>query len=186
MIRIAANGLFCLLLGCTASGLESMVSGRIEALGSEGTSVTDLEYLAERRCEALPLLAEELHTVPQRFLDTLETSQYSVATHQVWVIAALRYITGNEEIADDPDERAEGDTSPSEYFLRLHLPPDKTRFFGSWFSRGHIYFAGIDAQQEIIQGWKSFLASYDCRLPPPRYAIDVEFWFYGHPRDEYQ
>jgi hypothetical protein len=66
---------------------------------------------------------------------------------------------------------------PGQQMLVRGAPPNTTKFFGIWMSRGNAYFATQPQQHAIIRRWRAYGASDACRHD--RRNSDFMFYLYG-------
>lgn len=167
--------LFALVAACQASStVESLVS----RLGPR-SDYRSVEEIAQYRCAAVPFLVRQLEVVPPRSITFLDAERYPREIRVFWTIATLRYITNRDFYASrnwrvDPH-------SVRDYMLALGAPPDKTLYFGTWPSRGAVYFARPEEQREIIRQWREYSASGNCESPSGE--RDSLFWLHGTRQD---
>jgi hypothetical protein len=167
-----------LILQFQSIALAGELNRRITALG-ENSTYKDLEHLDQIGCSAVPALVDELHVVTNRELTADEQSKEPSASHVVWVIAALRYITGLDFYGQTSKSALSRYSARAQLFLRQFAPPGETKFFGSWMSHGTLYFAPATAQRQIIREWKYYAAAGNCPSSTwPRHK-KADSWFFG-------
>ncbi len=137
------------------------IKGKVATLGIDSTwgDLDDLER--QFGCTALPVLVEELHSVNPREI-TYATKDRD-AEHIVWVIAALRYITGMEFTGRASANDLKHHSERAKYFLTLSTPPGEAKIVSLWPSRGTLYLGPIKTQESVIKKWRVFSRSGQCR-----------------------
>jgi hypothetical protein len=155
-----------------AEQLKSLVA----ALGND-TGPDDLDNL-ERRfgCSALPVLVNELKPVREKELYADAQAKHPAAMHLAFVVAALRYITGNEFTAPTPRRDLKYHSENAKYWLTLEAPPGEARIISYWPSHGTQYFGPIKTQRRVIELWRTFARSGECR--PSNWAGREQGGFY--------
>lgn len=132
----------------------------VAQLGHDSTLQT-LDDL-ERRfgCSAVPVLVGELHTV--NAMDLTYASKDREAEHLAWVVAALRYISGQEFTGIVAKSDLKHRSESARYFLTLGTPPGEAKIVSLWPSRGTIYVGPISTQRRVIEKWMTFSRSGQC------------------------
>lgn len=135
----------------------------ITALGSR-TGPDDLENIEQTfGCAAVPVLVGELRTTRETELFADAQADHPAAMHLTFVVAALRYITGNEFTAEASRHDLRHHSENAKYWLTFQSPPGQARFISYWPSHGTLYFGPIKTQERIIEQWHAFARSGQCR-----------------------
>lgn len=120
-----------------------------------------LETLLSCPLESAKIAVSELHPVQVRSIGPNQASgseAYQDAARVVWCIQLLRNISGGRNLRARSNYRF--GPSRDERTRRHFLDLDNTgrfAFSGFWMSRAITYLAPVDAQKEIIAGWKEWL-----------------------------
>ncbi len=120
-----------------------------------------LETLLSCPLESAKIAVSELHPVQVRSIGPNQASSseaYQDAARVVWRIQLLRNISGGRNLRARSNYRF--GPSRDERTRRHFLDLDNTgrfAFSGFWMSRAITYLAPVDAQKEIIAGWKAWL-----------------------------
>jgi hypothetical protein len=134
----------------------------------------------------VPLLVEQLHTLPRRTY--FKTSKTAQSRHVIACLRALHYISGKTfsaatkaNLSDDERQfldfaKAMGDSNPGH---ALH-------FFGVWMSRDAEILAPLDVQKAIIEQWRTYAGEIMQKPPaklakPPKPAAQAkdDWYWYG-------
>jgi hypothetical protein len=152
----------------------------VMALGDSSTW-EDLDAL-ERKfgCAAVPVLVDELRAVSVTGL--AYRSKNREAEHVAWVIAALRYISGQEFTGTVSKSDLKHHSERARYFLTLSTPPGEARIVSLWPSRGTLYFGPTNTQLRVIEKWRAFSRSGKCR-PSDWGGRKLGGFFLGGSRD---
>lgn len=131
----------------------------VQRLGLPGNKdLADVRKLAETPSASVGLLVSQLHIVsnPQR---TVVGYGSTDVNHLIWVIGALRYITGGMDFCAPTSHKfgKSGEEPYRSYWLHFANKSCVT-FFAVWPSRGRDYFAPLDAQKTIIRAWQQWYA----------------------------
>jgi len=138
---------------------EASLDKMVQRLGLPGNrDLADVRKLAETPNASVGLLVSQLHTVsnPQRTVIGYGSADVN---HLIWVIGALRYITGGMDFCAPTSHRfgKSGEEAYRSYWLHFANKSCVT-FFAVWPSRGRNYFAPLDAQKTIIRAWQQWYA----------------------------
>lgn len=163
-----------LLIAAMSPTAPDDVESLVSSLGPH-SDYRSVEEIGRHGCRALPALVRQLEIVPADRVPRHDQELYPREMRVVWSIAALRHITNTDFHAPRPssfDPESHGGQA-----LSLGAPPDSTKFFGIWMSRGIHYFAPAAQQRTILAQWRRFDASGACRRARPN--PDVAFWLNG-------
>lgn len=138
---------------------EAFLDKMVIRLGFPGNKdLKDVRKLGETPSASVGLLVSQLHTVsnPQR---TVVGYGSTDVNHLIWVIGALRYITGGMDFCAQTSHRfgKSGEEVYRSYWLHF-ANKNCITFFAVWPSRGRDYFAPLDAQKTIIRAWQQWYA----------------------------
>jgi hypothetical protein len=114
----------------------------------------DLRMLSEKPFEAVSCLIKELSIVQEEKILLQEYDQHKETLHVIWCIRALRYLTGIDFRGKTAYQFKESEKNREDFLnknSKTELP-----FFAVWMSRGSIYIAPKDTQEEIINKWKEW------------------------------
>jgi hypothetical protein len=161
-----------------SAALAGEMDTRIAALSINST-YQDLEHLDRLGCSAIPALVGDLQVVTDTELTADDQTKKVKATHAAWVVAALRYITGTDFYGQASGAELSRYSEKARYFLKQFAPSHHVKIFGSWMSRGTLYFAPERAQRQIIRKWKDYSASGACVPSTWPGRKRSEFWFFG-------
>jgi hypothetical protein len=137
---------------------KARVSAEVKKLGRGRTDDFEVvERLSTTPELSARLLVEQLHTVADARLLAAENKPET--EHVLWSIRALRYITGGLDFCGKTSHHfgtpeLEKNRKYWMYFKNKSCVP----FFAMWPSRGNEYISPLDAQEEIIQQWREWLA----------------------------
>jgi hypothetical protein len=120
--------------------------------------VTTITRLAEFPQTSVPLLIQELRPLNIAKLDveTNAPKENAEALHVMWSLRALYFITGTNFFARTSYKFSESEIDDRRSSL-LSRQKNRFCFFMEWMSRGTVYLAPIDVQQQIITEWKHWL-----------------------------
>jgi hypothetical protein len=148
------------LAGAPANAAASPLSSYIEKLGTVDAS-SQLRYIDQYGCAAGPALIASLKIVPSGHYVQTGSSDETLRT--IYVIAALRYITGRDFYGPVSRRQLMHYDKMGRQFLTQGAPAAHTKFFGWWMSRGSFYLAPESAQAKIISEWRSYIHLGKCR-----------------------
>lgn len=142
-----------------SSAQEAPLDKMVQRLGLPGhRDLADVRKLGETPSASVGLLVSQLHTVsnPQR---TVVGYGSIGVNHLLWVIGALRYITGGMDFCAPTSHSfgKSGEEAYRSYWLHFANKSCVT-FFAVWPPRGRDYFAPLDAQRTIIRAWQQWYA----------------------------
>lgn len=153
-----------------AGDIESLVAG----LGLE-SDYRSVEAVGRFGCRAVPALVRQLEVVGTNRVLRHEEERHPREIRVAWTIAALRHITDTDFYA--PRVGWSDPAAAGVQVLTRGAPPDSTKFFGVWQSRGSYYFSTPAQQRTIIEQWRRYSSSGVCR--DGRRNRDFYFWLYG-------
>jgi hypothetical protein len=172
-MRVVATAALVLLSmsGATSAACpppDPEVSEAIQQLSADGTGMEVLDRLLQKPKAAACQLVAELKLVDERFVSPRIEDQHPAAIRVAWSIRALRYITRCQDFGGSTKEKfPSGEFLPRFDLLNdrknflLQYDRDHMPFFVTWMSRGVFFFAGRDAQSEIIAHWREWLGDLD-------------------------
>ncbi|MGA9854686.1 MAG: hypothetical protein WBR29_05350 [Gammaproteobacteria bacterium] len=161
-IVIAVLFLVSQSVGAQSTGaLTSPASQRalVVQLGMPGNkNLEDVKKLSRTPYTSVGLLISQLHTVahPEMAITGYGSTDFN---HLVWVIAALRYMTGGMDFCAPTRWKfaSSGEDARRSYWLHF-ANKNCVTFFAVWPSRDRYYIAPLDAQYEIIDAWHRWFA----------------------------
>jgi hypothetical protein len=125
----------------------------------DAKNVEYVKELSKTPYISVGLLISQLHTVshPDRAITGDGNTDFN---HLVWVIAALRYVTGGMDFCAPTGWKfaISGEEAKRSYWLHF-ANKDCVTFFAVWPSRDRYYIAPLDAQQSIIDTWHQWFAT---------------------------
>lgn len=140
-----------------------------------------LQQLKPHSKIAVEILLEELKPVTMVKLDDPKngSNENKEARHMVLCFRALYYLTGQKMLASSSYKLTDSEYDINRSGLAVKNN-GKWAFFTEWMSRGTIYFAPMDAQQKIIQDWKTWASK---NLQTYNFPENVAFddWYFGGP-----
>lgn len=148
----------------------------VEHLGPS-TTVQQVKLLRKEPRRAVDLLMSNLVPISEERIASGSEESHSHAMRVIWSIRALRYLTRQEFRARTSHAFGNSDYEQTRKDL-LTLHGKKTvSFFAEWMSRGSIYVAPKDAQQEIIRQWRAWHVTHGKKWqlgPEP----DLNDWYF--------
>jgi hypothetical protein len=142
----------------------------------------EFEILMSAPSEAAGLLVDELRViepVPEFVspLQVVDSEANRAALHVVWCLRALRYITGGLDFRAPTTHQFGSEERFREQWLRKGSFDSTVSFFGTRMSTDTVYIAPTDAQEQIIQKWRTWCkedgANYQFRA-----AKELEDWYF--------
>jgi hypothetical protein len=164
----------------------------VKNLGRSKAAIDEVISLKNHYREAIPLLINELHAVDKTGIGEGEinhpTSLVDDAQHVLWCIRALCFLTGGKEFCA-PTKYKFGkseDEKNRKYFLHVKCSLDEesketdkdkdyVAYFKVWLSRGYVYIAPLDAQEKIIECWRSWYKNHGKSSYEPLKGLKSEF-----------
>jgi hypothetical protein len=146
----------------TVSPHPASVEVLVQALGSDDNEIDRMKALSQQPVEAAGLLVQELHPViGDRILSRdQDNPEWKDTEHVIWCLHALRYFTGGLEFRAPTHHhfgKSELEENRKWFVGGERFQKDGTvRFFGVWMSRDSLYIAPRDAQQVIIEEWRTW------------------------------
>ena len=161
-----------------ADEITSEVSIMVENLGPN-TLPRDLKQLRKDPHLAARLLVTQLKPVSEVEIWPGEKEKHHDAMKVLWSIRSLRYLTGQDFLAETKHRFGHGKTDDTRNQMLHHHAGAKNRvtFFGVWMSRDCVYFAPADAQKKIIAKWKEWLEDNGDTFVPAEEAGVSEWYF---------
>ncbi len=156
---------------------ESLASPVDRDLLAQLDSDNAIEALSKMKLhpkEYVKLLVEQLTTTGNTDKITFDNiNERRVDLHNVWVVRALRYLTGVQFSAPfNPEAPTEGIR-----FQFLRKSEGNLKFFGVKMSTETIYLAPIDVQVEIIKNWHRWSCeNIDTHSYPDE--VDINEWYF--------
>lgn len=150
--------------------------GAVRQLGLPGNdNFAGVNGLAKTPRASANLLVQQLHTVRNPASTTVSDNDTYV-NHVLWVIRALRYITGGMDFCAPTNHKfaKSGQGAYRNYWLHF-ANKNCVTYFAVWPSRGQFFIAPVDAQQKIIEAWRQWYAedSKDFDYKP---LLDPQSW----------
>ena len=138
---------------------EGSVAESVQRLGVHGNDdFADVKRLAETPATSMRLLVEALHPIPEMSISA--SQNIPSAEHGLWMIRALRYLTGGKDFYAITKHKFGGlqEEQYRKYWLYFGHQ-NGVSFFAMWPSRGIEYIAPEDAQREIISKWRNWFTT---------------------------
>jgi hypothetical protein len=144
---------------------------------------TDAEIhaaIAQLNNDSIDSSLKTFYTSPYRSTELLisdlsltHRGRYHNHPHAVWVIRALRSLTGQDFRAPTRADLTEDEA----HFLDHDPNTDDVLFFGTWMSRHTVWIAPHDAQIAIIKKWRRWFVQYGKGL---KYVNDpvADHWYF--------
>jgi hypothetical protein len=149
------------LLGGSPSGFPARpLPYYIAKLGSDEAS-SQLDFIDQFGCAAVPELVGNLRVVPRGHYPPQH--QPEEVQRVVYLVAALRYVTGEDFYGTISPPELKAYDGPGRQFLLEDAPPRHAKFFGWWMSRGSLYLAPERTQAQIIAAWRRYARSGACK-----------------------
>lgn len=131
----------------------------VDRLGLPGNDdFADVGRLAKSPAESAGLLVSQLSVLqhPERTIVGNGTTRQN---HALWIILALRYITGGMDFCAPTKWKFSNayEQQIRKYWLYFYNK-SCVIFFSDWPSRGRTYVAPLDAQEAIIRAWREWYA----------------------------
>jgi hypothetical protein len=165
-------------IGSLIKGLGRESSPAAQRFEKQKTTITRLAKFPQI---SVPRLVQELRTVAIAKLDegTNDPKENAEALHVAWCLRALYFITGTNFFATTKYKFSESEIDDNRSGL-LFRDKNKLCFFMEWMSRGTVYFAPIDAQQDIITEWKRWLRE-SSKTWKFQTTAELNEWYFGGP-----
>ena len=136
------------------------LSYSIDQLGTAEAS-SQLDFIDRYGCAAVPELVANLRVIRRGHYPP--THQPSQMQRAVYVVVALRYITGENFDGVISRRELKGYNGAGRQFITTGVAPGRAQFFGWWMSRGSFYLAPESTQAQIIAAWKRYARSGACK-----------------------
>jgi hypothetical protein len=127
--------------------------------------------------EAAACLIGNLRLVNVAVLRPEEKNDRRVEFRTLWFLRALRYLTGGKNFCGTTAHFGELNADQSQFLTIRCGPAPEVSFFGTWMSRDIVFFAPIDAQEQIIRQWINWYRKEGISYPyTPAKSIDD--WYF--------
>ncbi|SRR5579885_3338643 len=182
-LSLAALWLFPAASPAEAQGETRRLKLLISSLGSESENISpQLNELNEQRRLAAAILVRELHPIKRQTY--YEGGKTAESKHIIACLRALRYLTGQTFSAKTKSHLSEDERQFLDFDKEMHddNPSHKIHFFSVWMSRNADFVAPLDAQQEIIKQWRSWLEKNGDKfrhtpVTPAESCMDSWYWY---------
>ena len=134
----------------------AQISRLVGSLGADHDNLKIVAQLANAPELAISPLIQQLHPI---YGDRILASQKRPdAEHVLWCIRALRYLCGGQDFcAQTKHVFGNSELERNRKYWLYDRHHTCVSFFAMWPSRGSVYIAPADAQQEIIHKWAAWL-----------------------------
>ena len=136
-----------------------------------------IDHLAGDPRDAVEQLLQQLEPVPLSQLRPTDVRRHERASHVVWCLRAIRFLTHGKTFTAPTRYVFEERESARKQFLLDKGLGGEVPFFAVWMSRDVVYLAPSDAQEEIIKRWRRW---YEVEGRTFRYerAESIDDWYF--------
>jgi|WetSurMetagenome_2_1015567.scaffolds.fasta_scaffold116852_2 hypothetical protein len=150
--------LFLFLFAPYAKSDTEEIKRTVKDLGRSDNSIEKVKALSQHSEQVIPLLIKELHTLKETRIMRQETNPE--VGHILWCIRALRFMTGGMDFCAPTKHRfGKSDLEKQRKYWLQFRHGECLNFFALWPSHVSTYIAPLDAQEMIIEKWKSWYKS---------------------------